>query len=93
MFGKRKMSQSRPALNLSVPEGESESKRDRTKRLANQRARKLIDYMKFVGNLGRPGHDLGTENVEKLIPVLEREFNFMVEQLRHGAAGKSGDII
>lgn len=87
------MPQPRPALNLSVPPGESESKRNKTRRLANQRARKLIDYMKLVGNLGRPGYDLGAENVEKLIPVLEREFSFMVEQLRHGATDKSGDIL
>lgn len=71
--------------------GVAESKRDKTRRLANQRGRKLIDYMQSLGRLGNPAYDLGEENTEKLIAVLTREFNFMVEQLRHGAGDPTNE--
>lgn len=99
-FGKgNKMQRGRPRKIPSPDESPKpelrvvESKQDKTRRLANQRGKQLISYMKLVGNLGRPGYDLGTERTEKLISILEKEFGFMVEQLRHGATTPDSDDI
>jgi hypothetical protein len=79
-----------------VPEEEAEvpgeTKNQRFRRLANQRAGILCGYMRSIGRLVGPSYEASPDEVEKLITHLTKEFNFMVEVLRHGANDDQGDI-
>ena len=67
-----------PIVQLTV----IESKRKKSRLLANRRAKILIKRMRMTGNLGASHHDLSSEQTEKLIKTLEAEFISMIEALR-----------
>lgn len=60
---------------------QDESKSDRFRRLANQRFRVLKAAMTRMGRLSGPSYDASTEQIDKLIEALTREFDFMIAQL------------
>jgi len=81
----------------SVPEAPKptltvvENAHDKFRRIANQRQRVLREAMMRMGRLGR--YEGTPEEVERLIEVLNRDFSFMIEQLRHGTASEIEDVL
>jgi len=71
----------------------TETKHEKFRRLANQRGKQLISYMKSVGRLGGPSYESTPDEIERLVTRLQREFDFMLEQLRHGTTEEDTDLI
>ncbi len=87
----------RKPLNLSIASvAESnpnrETKAAKSRRLANQRFKILARALRSVGRLGTVGYELSSEETEKLISASQREFDYMIQQLRHGVEGQEGDL-
>lgn len=59
-----------------------DNKREKSRLLANRRAKILIKRLRMMGNLGGAHHDLNADQIEKLIKVLETEFAEMLNSLR-----------
>ncbi len=62
-----------------------ENKREKFRRIAQQRFNILKADFRRMGRLGGPSYDRTPEEVEKLVARLTKEFDFMVGQLRHSA--------
>ena len=62
-----------------------ENKREKFRRLANQRAKPLIKRMRLMGNLGGTNYEAGPEDIDRLAAALGAEYDAMLLQLRRRA--------
>lgn len=78
--------QSDPATEGSAPIlAVIENKREKFRRLANQRAKPLIKRMRLMGNLGSSNYEAGPDDIERLAAALTTEYDAMLLQLRRRA--------
>jgi hypothetical protein len=59
-----------------------ENKREKFRKLANQRAKPLIQRMRMLARLGSSAYDPSPEMIEKLLDVLDTEYSEMKTKLR-----------
>lgn len=83
MAATRRKQQSEPADDAASPVLHViENKREKFRRLANQRAKPLIKRMRLMGNLGGQNYEAGPEDIERLAAALATEYDAMLLQLR-----------
>jgi hypothetical protein len=63
-----------------------ENKREKFRRLANQRAKPLIKRMRLMGNLGGNAYEAGPDDIERIAAALGAEYDAMLLQLRRRAS-------
>jgi hypothetical protein len=80
-----------PRVSLVSPD---ETKHDRFTRLANQRAKPIIKYLRMLGRLGAPGYDRTSEDIDKIEAKLKSEVEKCIARLRGNSDdGEPGDIL
>jgi hypothetical protein len=67
----------------------SETKQDKSRRLANQRFRILKAAMRRLGRLGGSAYELSPDQVNHLISLVTKEYNFLVTQFRANASANN----
>lgn len=59
-----------------------ETPHDRFIRLANQRCKPIIKYLRMLGRLGAPGYERTSEEIDKLESILRSELDRALTRLR-----------
>lgn len=67
-----------------------ETKHEKFRRIGNDRAKRLIKRMILMGNLGSADYEATPEELDRLVRVLQDQFNRMVVRLKE--RGKSEEI-
>lgn len=69
---------------MSESETKSESANDRFRRLANERAKKIIYRLRLFGQLGANTYKRTPEQVEALRAILQSELDQAISKLKSG---------
>lgn len=59
-----------------------ETSHDRFTRLANQRCKPIIKYLRMLGRLGAPGYERTSDDIDKIESALRAELDRALTRLR-----------